>query len=451
MAQKDSNSLMLALEQLEREKGISKDEILETINQALISALRKNYGKTAQIMAGLNTETGELEGYLQKRVVEEVITPELETTLEEALKYNPEVKIGEDVYIPIDTRYYHRIAAQAAKQNINNKVRDLEKQKIYKEYKPREGEIINGLVHHIAARDIFVDLGKTEAILPFSEQIRREHYSMNQRVKAIIQRVDKENRGLQIILSRRSPDFLKALFETEVPEISEKLIEIKAVVRDAGFRAKVLVSSNSIKVDPVGACVGVRGSRIRVIMNELSGEKIDLIPFIDDELTLIARALSPAIVNSVRVLDKENKVAMVTVSDDQLAIAIGREGQNIRLASSLTGWEIKVESETQRAEANKKEREAATHLLVQIDGVGLKLAETLVTMGITTIEQLAQQDEAILQSLEGIGEKTAQKILAGAKKYVADDLAKEEAHNTMPEENNAEAAEEIKDDAEEGK
>lgn len=442
MSQKDSINLMQALDQLEREKGISKDEILETINQALISALRKNYGKTAQIMAGLNTETGELEGYLQKKVVEEVITPELEVTLEEAVKYNPEAKIGEDVFIAIDTRDYHRIAAQAAKQNINNKVRDIEKQKIYDEYKPREGEIINGTVHHIAARDIFVDLGKAEAVLPFSEQIRREHYSVNQRVRAIIQKVDKENRGLQILLSRRSPEFLKALFEAEVPEIAEKLIEIKSVVRDAGFRAKVLVRSNSVKVDPVGACVGVRGSRIRIIMNELSGEKIDLIPYIDDELTLIARALSPATVNSVRVLNKEHKTAMVTVPDEQLAMAIGREGQNIRLATALTGWEIKVESETQRAEAGRKEKEAAIQELIKIDGLGLKYAEMLITMGITTVEQLAAQDESVLQSLEGIGEKTAQKILAGAKQYV--EAAKEESAKT-------ETEAEVENNAEEGK
>ena len=441
MARETKTDLILALEQLEREKGISKDEILDTINQALISALRKNYGKTAQIMAGLNTETGELEGYLQKKVVDEVFTPELEITLEEAVRYNPAVSVGDDVYIPIDTRDYHRIAAQAAKQNITNKVRDIEKQKIYDEFKPREGEIINGIVHHIASRDIFVDLGKTEAVLPFSEQIRREHYSVNQRVRAVIQKVDKENRSLQIVLSRRSPEFLKALFETEVPEIAEKIIEIKAVVRDAGFRAKVLVKSNSIKVDPVGACVGVRGSRIRVIMNELSGEKIDLIPYIEDELTLIAHALSPAMVNSVRVLDKDRKIAMVTVSDDQLAMAIGREGQNIRLASSLTGWEIKVESETQRADAVKKERESVMQKLMEIDGVGMRVAESLVTMGIETIEHLASQNVDILQSIEGIGEQTAQKILASAKKYI------ETAENAET----APAAMEVDDDAEERK
>jgi len=443
MAKEIRTDLIMALEQLECEKGISKDEILETINQALISALRKNYGKTAQIMAGLNTDTGELEGYLQKKVVDEVFTPELEISLDEAVKYNPSVSIGEDVFIPIDTRDYHRIAAQAAKQNITNKVRDIEKQKIFDEFKPREGEIINGMVHHIVGRDIFVDLGKTEAILPFSEQIRREHYNTNQRVRAVIQKVEKENRGPQIVLSRRSPEFLKALFATEVPEIAENLIEIKAVVRDAGFRAKVLVSSNSPKIDPVGACVGVRGSRIRIIMNELSGEKIDLIPYIEDELTLIAHALSPAVVNSVRVIDKEHKMAMVTVSDDQLAMAIGREGQNIRLASSLTGWEIKVESETQRAEAVKREKDVLIQELMKVEGVGLRLAENLVTMGVETIAQLAELQESVLQSIEGIGEKTAQKILAGAKKIQEDLNAQAENEDT--------AKMEVEDNAEEGK
>ncbi|HBA60654.1 MAG TPA: transcription termination/antitermination protein NusA [Elusimicrobia bacterium] len=416
--QKNKSELLLALEQLEREKGIRQEDVFKTITDALVSALRKYFGKTAQIMAGIDPETGEMAGFLVKKVVETVVTPELEITLDQAVKHQPEAKLGDDVHIPVPIQDFSRIAAQTAKQVLIQKVREIEKVRVYDEYKPREGEVVTGLVHHVAGRDIFVDLGKAEAILPFSEQIRREHYSVNQRVRAIIHRVDKENKGLQIVLSRASNGFLKALFEAEVPEISEKVIEIVDMVRDPGFRAKVLVRSNSPKVDPVGACVGMRGSRIRVIMNELSNEKIDLIPYVEDTLTLIAKAFSPAVVSSVRILDKEGKRAQIIVSDDQLAMAIGREGQNIRLASRLTGWEIEVKSEGQRFEETKRTNDLAMQDLLKIDGIGAKVAETLITMNVTDIRKLSGFSEADLCSLEGIGEKTAQKIIAGAKKFL---------------------------------
>jgi N utilization substance protein A len=442
--QKNKSDLMLALEQLEREKGIKRDDVFKTITDALVSALRKYFGKTAQLMAGIDPETGEMAGFLVKKVADPVVTPELEITLESAQKHQPEAKLGDDIHIPVQIQDFSRIAAQTAKQVLMQKVREIEKVRVYDEYKPREGEVVTGLVHHVAGRDIFVDLGKAEAILPFSEQIRREHYSVNQRVRAIIHRVDKENKGLQIVLSRASTGFLKALFEAEVPEISEKVIEIVDMARDPGFRAKVLVRSNSPKVDPVGACVGMRGSRIRVIMNELSNEKIDLIPYVEDTLSLIAKSLSPAVVSSVRVLDKEGKRAQVIVSDEQLAMAIGREGQNIRLASRLTGWEIEVKSEGQRYEETKRVTDLAMQDLLKIDGIGAKVAETLITMGVLDIRKVSGLSEADLCSLEGIGEKTAQKIVAGAKKYIEEhpDYGQQPAAA-------ASANEEVKNDAEE--
>jgi len=421
--QKNKSDLLLALEQLEREKGIKQEDVFKTITDALVSALRKYFGKTAQIMAGIDPETGEMAGFLVKKVTDTVVTPELEITLEQAQKHQPEAKLGDDVHIPVPIQDFSRIAAQTAKQVLIQKVREIEKVRVYDEYKPREGEVVTGLVHHVAGRDIFVDLGKAEAILPFSEQIRREHYSVNQRVRAIIHRVDKENKGLQIVLSRASNGFLKALFEAEVPEISEKVIEIVDMARDPGFRAKVLVRSNSPKVDPVGACVGMRGSRIRVIMNELSNEKIDLIPYIEDTLTMIAKSFSPATVSSVKVLSKEHKKAQVIVADDQLAMAIGREGQNIRLASRLTGWDLEVKSEGQRFEETKRINDLAMQDLLKIDGIGAKVAETLITMNVTDIRKLAGFTEEDLCSLEGIGEKTAQKIIAGAKKFLEENPA----------------------------
>ncbi len=445
--QKNKSDLLLALEQLEREKNIKREDVFKTITDSLVSALRKYFGKTAQIMAGIDPETGEMAGFLVRKVTDPVVTPELEISLEEAQKHQPDAKLGDDIHIPVPIQDFSRIAAQTAKQVLIQKIREIEKVRVYDEYKPREGEVVTGLVHHVAGRDIFVDLGKAEAILPFSEQIRREHFSVNQRVRAIIHRVDKENKGLQIVLSRASGAFLKALFEAEVPEIAEKVIEIVDVVRDPGFRAKVLVRSNSPKVDPVGACVGIRGSRIRVIMSELANEKIDLIPYIEDTLTMIAKSFSPATVSSVKILDKENKRAQIIVPDDQLAMAIGREGQNIRLASRLTGWEIEVKSEGQRTEETKHTNDMAMQDLLKIDGIGAKVAETLITMNVLDIRTVAGLTEEELCSLEGIGEKTAQKIIAGAKKFLEENpnygqqSAQEEAPKTEEVKNEPEKTE----------
>jgi len=359
-----------------------------------------------------------MKGFLIKKVVKQVFTEELEISLEEARKKDPKAKLGDDLSMEVGIQDFSRIAAQTAKQVLVQKIREIEKVKIYEEFKPREGEIVTGLVHHLAGRDIFVDMGKTEAILPYGEQIRREHYTMNQRVRAIIHRVDKENKGLQIVLSRASNAFMKGLFEAEIPEIAEKVIEIVDIVRDPGFRAKVLVRSNSAKVDPVGACVGIRGSRIRVIMNELSNEKIDLIPYVEDPMMLLAKAFAPAAVSSVQVLDKESRKAMVIVPDDQLAIAIGRDGQNIRLVSRLTGWQLEVKSESQKSEALKKNTEVSTQDLLQIGGIGPKAADTLVKVGMNDIRKLSALGVEDLTSFEGIGEKTAWKIISGAQKFI---------------------------------
>ncbi|KAF0125578.1 MAG: N utilization substance protein A [Elusimicrobia bacterium] len=420
--EKQKSELSLVLDQLEREKNIKREDVFKTITDSLVSALRKYFGKTAQLTATIDPDTAEMRGFLVKKVVEEVYTPDIEITLEEAQAFSPEAKLGDDLSIPVDIKDFSRIAAQTAKQVLIQKIREIEKVKIFDEFKPREGEVVTGLVHHVAGRDIFVDLGKTEAILPFSEQIRREHYTVNQRIRAIIHRVDKENKGLQIVLSRASNSFLKSLFEAEVPEIAEKVIEIVNVAREPGFRAKVVVRSNSTKVDPVGACVGIRGSRIRVIMTELAGEKIDLIPYNEETLYFIAKAFSPATPTSVKVLDKEHRRALVIVPDDQLAIAIGREGQNIRLVSRLTGWELEVKSEGQKSEETRKTTELVANELLKVDGIGNKVAETLITMGIDSIQKLSVLTADQLSSFQGIGPKTAQRMIDGAKKFLEDNL-----------------------------
>jgi N utilization substance protein A len=422
---KGKSELLIALEQLEREKNIDKIEILKTITDALVSALRKYFGKTAQITAEIDPDTGEIKGFMIKKVVDEVFSPELEISLSNALKINPDAKIDQDINIPVDIKDFSRMAALTAKQVLVQKIREIEKMKLYEEFKPREGEIVTGIVHHVSSKDVFVDLGKAEAILPFSEQIRKEHYKIHDRIRAIIHRVDKENRGLQIILSRASPFFLKALLEAEVPEIGEKIVEVIQVVRDPGFRSKVIVKSNSSKIDPVGACVGVRGSRIRVIMDETCGEKIDLIPFSDDISQMIMKSLAPANVSSVKIIDKDLKRARVIVPDDQLSVAIGREGQNIKLVSRLTGWDIEIKSEGQKGEEEKQSCKAITQDLRKIDGIGPKAAETLIKMGITEVRQLENLKAEDLSSLQGIGEKTAQKIINGVQKYVSENAGDE--------------------------
>lgn len=416
---KPKSELILALEQLERERSIRKEDVFKTIEESLVSALRKHVGKTSQIVAVMDPETGQMSACMIVKVVDSVVNPETEICLKDAVKIDTKAKVGQEIKTPVDVTDFSRIAAQTAKQVLIQKIREIEREKLYEEFKPRVGELVTGSVHRFIARDIMVDLGKAEAILPISEQIRRERYNVNSRIRAIIFKVAKEQRGPQIMLSRAAPLFLRRLFEIEIPEVSEKIVEILDIVRDPGFRAKVLVKSNSAKVDPVGACVGIRGSRIRGIMNELSGERIDLIQVAEDSQQMISNAFSPASVTSVKIVDMEAKKASVIVPDDQLPIAIGRDGQNIRLASRLTGWELNVKSEGQRKEEGKKVQEAVAQDLTQIQGVGPKLAEILIKAGFTDTQRLAALKPEDLSAFQGIGVKTAAKIVDGAIKHLA--------------------------------
>lgn len=410
--------LIVALEQMEREKGVKKEEILKMVEGAVVSALRKYIGKTAQIEAIIDPETAEIKAWQVKKVVEVVANPELEMSILEAKAVNPKAELNEELRFNIQTEDFSRIAAQTAKQVLIQRMREVERNNVYEEFKPREGEMLNGSVHRFMEGNLIVDLGKTEAILPLREQIRKERYNVGDRIRAIIIKVDKSQRGPQIVLSRAAPEFLKRLLEVEIPEVSEKTVEILDIVRDPGFRAKVAVRSNNIKVDPVGACVGIKGSRIRSITNELSGERIDLIAYNPDAQQYVASAMAPARVSVVRVVDKENKRAEIIVPDDQLAIAIGREGQNIRLASKLTGWQIDVRSEGQRAEQEKKVQATLSEDLKRLEGVGPKTAEILIKAGMADIVRLSQAKADELCTLQGVGEKTAQKIIQSAKKYL---------------------------------
>ncbi|MCX5793995.1 MAG: transcription termination factor NusA [Elusimicrobia bacterium] len=408
------SELVLALEQLEREKNIRKDDILKMIEEAVVSSLRKHVGKNAVIEASIDPETAEFKAAVVKKVVETVADAELEIGLPEARRFKKDAAVGDELRLPAPVTDFARIAAQTAKQVLAQKIREKERDSLFDEYKPKEGEIVTGSVHRFLERNVIVDIGKTEAILPVREQIRRERYPIGGNVRAIILRVDKAQRGPQVVISRAAPLFLKRLFELEVPEIGDKIVEIVAVARDPGFRAKVVVKSSDPKIDPVGSCVGLRGSRIRSIMNELAGERIDLIPHDDQIEKFLANSLAPAKVVSVRVMDPENKRAEVLVSEEQLPLAIGKDGQNVRLACRLTGWELEVRAVGPAAAAPA----GAAGGLLALEGVGAKTAEILAAAGFAQPQRLAAATPEELSALEGIGEKTAAKIIASAKKHL---------------------------------
>jgi N utilization substance protein A len=410
------SELMGALEQIAREKNIPVGEILSMIEGAVVSSLRKHVGKNADIRATIDRESGAFSALVVKKVVDAVVEPELELTAEQAQKYKKGAKVGDEVTYPAPAADFARIAAQTAKQVLTQRVREVERDKLYEEFKPKEGEIVNGSVHRFLDRNIIIDLGKTEGILPLREQIRRERYGIGANVRAVILRVDKAQRGPAVVLSRASEVFLQRLMEMEIPEIGDKTVEVVHIVRDPGFRAKVIVKSNDPKVDAIGACVGLRGSRIRSIMNEVAGERIDLIPYADEAEAALANSLGPAKVSSVRIVDAENHVAEILVAEEQLALAIGKDGQNVRLAQKLTGWTMEVKAEPKAAASNK---DGASNAISNLEGVGPKTVDTLVKAGLTEVAKLAVCTVEELTALPGIGEKSAAKIIASAKAAVS--------------------------------
>lgn len=408
------NSLIPVLDQIERDKGVKKEEIIKMIESSLVSAYRKHYGKIMNVVATIDPETAEIKAHLVKKVVENVLNPSEEISLEEARALKLKAKVDEEVQIPIATEEFSRIAAQIAKQIIVQKIREVERTSLFEEFSGKESTLASGSVHRFAERNIIVDLGKAEAILPVREQVRRERFNLGERLKVLVLKVEKGSRGPQILISRSHPDLVKKLLEFEVPEIADKIVEVLNVVRDPGFRSKVLVRSHNPKVDPVGTCVGVKGSRIRPIIDELRGERIDLIPWHPESDKLIGASLSPAKILSVY-LNKETKTAEVTVTNDMYTLAIGRNGQNARLASLLTGWNIEVKSEQQKKEESAKNTETAMKELSAIEGVGPKIAEVLIKGGWTTAARLATANVEQLVALQGIGDKTAEKIIESAK------------------------------------
>ncbi len=338
---------------LGKEKGIEKDVIIKAIEEALVYAARKRFGQEKEYEAFYDEDTGEFEILQYLEVVEEVTDPETEISLEEAQEYDPDAQVGDSIGFKIEAKELGRIAAQTAKQIIMQKIRDAEREVIYNEFIGKRGDIVNGIVQRFERDNIIVDLGKTEAIMPYREQVRKERYRQGDRIRAYVKDVVKTPRGPEIILSRSDPRFVLKLFEMEVPEIYEGIVSIVSIARDPGSRTKVAVKSRDKDIDPVGACVGLRGTRVQKIVEELKGEKIDIVQWDEDPAKFACNALSPAEI--IRVLVNETEKTMeVIVPEDQLQVAIGKRGQNVKLASKLIGWEIEVREEGKAEEALKR-------------------------------------------------------------------------------------------------
>lgn len=408
----DLNSL---LGQIGKDKGINKAILIEAIESAMLSAARKHFGHNLNLETKFNEDSGEIEVIQFKTVVEKVEDSATEIGLAEARKeFDAEAMVGDELGKKLNTEALGRIAAQTAKQVIIQKVRDAERGVIYEEYKDSKGELINGIVQRYDRGNLVVNLGRTEAVLPKREQISRERYRQGDRLRSMILDIDRSARGPQIILTRSHPDFLKKLFELEVPEIAEKIIEIKGVAREPGERAKIAVYSSDPSVDPVGACVGIKGSRVQAVVQELRGERIDIITWTPDEPSFVARALSPAEVSRV-VVDEDNHSMEVIVADDQLSLAIGRRGQNVKLASKLSGWKIDVRSVTVAEEESKRARAS----LEAIPGIEFTYAELLFQEGYRSAKEVAEATVEELSEIESLTAEMASEFIKNAREYAA--------------------------------
>jgi len=397
-----------------REKLIDRDLVIEAMEDSLGKAARSRYGAEYDIRAFIDRKTGELQMSRALEVVDEVENHFTEISVEEARLRNPEAEVGDFITEPLPPMDFGRIAAQTAKQVIVQKVRDAERERQYEEFKDRVGEIINGVVKRVEYGNVIADLGRAEAILRRDQLIPRETYRVGDRVRAYIREVRRETRGPQIFLSRTAPEFMAKLFQMEVPEIYDGIIEIKAVARDPGSRAKIGVISYDNSIDPVGACVGMRGSRVQAVVNELQGEKIDIIPWVDDAATFIVSALQPAEVVKV-VMDEDAQRIECVVPDDQLSQAIGRRGQNVRLASQLTGWDIDIMTEQEESERRQQEFTERTAMFMETMNVDEMVAQLLVSEGFTALEEVAFVELDELSSIDGFDEDTAEELQARAR------------------------------------
>ncbi|SON58212.1 Transcription termination/antitermination L factor [Hartmannibacter diazotrophicus] len=400
-----------------REKSIDRQIVIAAMEDAIQKAARSRYGQETDVRAEIHSRTGEIKLQRLLQVVESVENSATEIDLEEAQHRNPGARVGDFIAEPLPPIDFGRIAAQSAKQVIVQKVREAERDHQFDEFKDRIGEVINGVVKRVEYGNVIVDLGRGEAIVRRDELIPREAFRYGDRIRALIYDVRREQRGPQVFLSRTHPQFMAKLFAQEVPEIYDGIIELKSVARDPGSRAKIAVISKDSSIDPVGACVGMRGSRVQAVVQELQGEKIDIIPWSPDPATFIVNALQPAEVAKV-VLDEDAERIEVVVPDEQLSLAIGRRGQNVRLASQLTGWDIDILTEQEESERRQKEFAERTEIFMEALNVDEVVGQLLATEGFTSVEEIAYVDLDEISTIEGFDDDTAEEIQARANEYL---------------------------------
>lgn len=415
-----------------KDKGIEKEEIVSAVEEAVLSAAQKLFRMQdldKELEVHFNEDDGDVELFEFKTVVDEIEDPEMEIDEAEAVNLDPEAELGDQIGVKINPDFT-RIAIQNAKQRILQSIKEAEGKVIYEEFKNRKGELISGIVRRVERRNIIVDLGKTEAFLPPEQQVQREYYKPKERMRALLVDIKETKRGPQLILSRSHKDFVRKLFESEVPEIGDQIVQIQAISRDPGGRTKIAVSSSDQDVDPVGACVGMRGARVQNVIQELRGEKIDIVPWSPDAAKFACNALSPAAVSKV-IIDDENKSMEIIVDDDQLSLAIGRRGQNVRLASQLTEWRIDIKTDSQV----KKEQQDVVSLLMSLPNVKEVTANLLYADGYHKLEDVAFSDSETLVKSGGLrDEEEAQKLQTAARLALRDKLDQMTEPGEIPEE-----------------
>src|ERR1700678_32080 len=416
--------LYQSIEALSRDKGIDPQIVVSAVEDAIALATRKYYKTQENMRAELDRESGEIRAYVYKTVVEapeQLEDPVNQITLDDARALAPEVEIGGEIRYYKPTDVLGRIAAQMAKQVIFQKVREAERDTVYNEYAHRLGEVLNATVKRVELQDVIFDLGKTEARMPKREQSRLEQFSIGERVRVVLQRVDRVSKGPQVIVSRAVPELVQNLFQSEVPEIYDNTVVIRAIAREAGERTKIAVMSRDKDVDPVGACVGMKGMRVQSIIRELHGEKIDIIEYNEEITTFAEKALQPAKVSRVSIVDLSDKQLEVIVDDTQLSLAIGKKGQNVRLAAKLLGWKIDIKSEEEKRQEVEQQMQALSGgpstPIEQVAELGEGIIQKLVAAGITTVESLADMTPEQLEEIPGIGEKTLERISVAVRHY----------------------------------
>ena len=402
------------IEYLEKEKGIKRDVLIEAVQSALLSAAKKSVEAGRNLEVVMDTKTGAIQARAQLVVVDKVANKHDEIALSKAKIAKPDVKLGEEVWVDVTPRDLGRIGAQTARQAIMQRIRQAEKQMIYDEFRDRAGEIVSGIVRRFERQDVMIDLGKFEAVMPNRERVQTEDYAIGDRVRAYVVAVDNTARGPEIVLSRSHPNFVRRLFETEVAEIADRTVEIKAIAREAGYRTKVAVFSANEKVDPVGACVGMKGARVKNIVRELNNEKVDIIRWSPDVKELVMEALKPAKLKNVT-LNEAKKTVEVRVDNDQLSLAIGKRGQNARLTARLTGWEINIEEDMSAKEAFNASLSGAAKQIMDGLGINAEVAQKLVAVGMNAVEVIADVSAQDVVDATGLDLAAAEEIVNKAK------------------------------------